>query len=670
MVSLFVISLQCFSCSSYKPSSTTPPPISVSVAPASAPVTVNQMKQFTATVTYDSQNMGVTWSLSCTGSCGLLSPSSTANPITYTAPANVPNPATVTLTAKSNADTTKTASATITVTSTPPPISVTVSPTSANVQVNQTANFTATVQNDTQNQGVTWTLSGAGCSGSTCGTLSSTSSASGTPVTYTAPASIPTTSTVTLTAKSISDTTKIASATITVTSATQAATPVFINGQRQVSTFLGRGTGAVTAGCDNNAENPSGNYLFCLADASSARNAIIAACVWSTAGVGSVTMTDDGGNAYTPMFATPPNDTSRTIQVWLAANAAAGVHQLTLAFATKPTGIQCGAYQFANVATASPNCGTTFASGTGTSVAARSFMPVANNCLIFQLGVTDLAPSGRWTAMSSPVFTLQDASPREGFAVQTFVQATAAAVNPTLTMSSSNGWVTAAVALKSASSGSAPTGMYVQRTAQNALVDGNSSYTFQFPCSGNLVVVAFNGNTGEQLTLVTGTNPTSNYTQIGSGVVGGEGIQQIWRSPDNIACTQNHTITISGTTITLGDVMFYDVTGAAAASPSDSTLATDSGNQSPFGPLNTASVTPSSSDGILFCTIGIALNGSISFNPTGYQDNQDENNGWGHFHYTSTIPITTSWGTDNRQGSGGVGYYSDACAAFKSATAH
>ena len=67
-----------------------------------------------------------------------------------------------------------------------------------------------------------------------------------------------------------------------------------------------------------------------------------------------------------------------------------------------------------------------------TSVAARSFMPVANNCLIFQLGVTDLAPSGRWTAMSSPVFTLQDASPREGFAVQTFVQATAAAVNPTV----------------------------------------------------------------------------------------------------------------------------------------------------------------------------------------------------------------------------------------------
>src|SRR5437867_1462567 len=164
VVSLLVVSLACLSCSSYKSSSTTPPPISVSVAPASASVTVSQTKQFTATVTYDSQNMGVTWSLSCTGSCGSLSPSSAANPVTYTAPSAIPG-SSVTLTAKSNADTTKTSQATIMVTAAPPPISVTVSPTSANVQVNQTANFTATVQNDSQNKGVTWTLSGTGCAG-------------------------------------------------------------------------------------------------------------------------------------------------------------------------------------------------------------------------------------------------------------------------------------------------------------------------------------------------------------------------------------------------------------------------------------------------------------------------------------------------------------------------
>ena len=651
VVSLLVVSLACLSCSSYKSSSTTPPPISVSVAPASASVAVNQMKQFTATVTYDSQNMGVTWSLSCTGSCGLLSPSSTANPITYTAPANVPNPATVTLTAKSNADTTKTGQATITVVQSSTPNITNLNPTSGPVGTPVTiagANFGATRGTST----VTFS-----------GTAATPSSWSATSIVAPVPSGA-TTGNVVVTVGGVASN----GVPFTVTSAT--AMPAFINGQRQVSTFIGRGTGAATAGCDNNTENASGNYLFCLADASLAGNAIIAACVWDTASVGVVTMADDGSNAYTPMFVTPPNDASRTIQIWLAANVAAQTHQLELAFGSKPTGIQCGAYQFANVATASLNCGQTSASGTGASLAAGSFAPAANNCLIFQLGVTDLAPSGTWTAMSSPVFTLQDASPREGFAVQTFVQGTAAAVNPTLTVSSSNAWVTAAVALKSGNSGGAPTGMYVRHIAQNALVGSKSTYTFQFPCSGNLVVVAFNGNTGESLSAVTGTNPTSNYTQVGSGVVGGEGIQQIWRSPDNIACTQNHTITISGTTITLGDVMFYDVTGAAVSSL-DSTLAIDSGDQGPFSsPLKAALITPNSNDGILFCTAGIADNGSNSFIPTGYQDNQDENNGWGHFHYTSASAIQTSWGTDQRQAPGGVGPYSDACAAFKSATAH
>src|SRR6266446_5700168 len=78
-------------------------------------------------------------------------------------------------------------STTLTVTGTPV-ISVAVSPTSANVQAGaSTQQFTAAVTNDAQNNGVTWSLSGAGCSGATCGTLSATSSASGAAITYAAP---------------------------------------------------------------------------------------------------------------------------------------------------------------------------------------------------------------------------------------------------------------------------------------------------------------------------------------------------------------------------------------------------------------------------------------------------------------------------------------------------
>src|SRR6266566_1678471 len=67
-------------------------------------------------------------------------------------------------------------------------ISVSVSPATASVRAGGgTQQFTATVHNDWHHRGVRWTLSGAGCSGSSCGTLSATTSASGAPLTYTAP---------------------------------------------------------------------------------------------------------------------------------------------------------------------------------------------------------------------------------------------------------------------------------------------------------------------------------------------------------------------------------------------------------------------------------------------------------------------------------------------------
>ena len=99
----------------------------------------------------------------------------------------------------------------------PTPSSVTISPTSASVKAGTgTQNFTATVMNDYLSRGVTWALSGAGCSGATCGSLSNMTSSS---VTYNAPTAA---ATVTLTATSVNDTSKSSTATITVTAAAAA----------------------------------------------------------------------------------------------------------------------------------------------------------------------------------------------------------------------------------------------------------------------------------------------------------------------------------------------------------------------------------------------------------------------------------------------------------------
>ena len=98
----------------------------------------------------------------------------------------------------------------------PPPTSVTISPSSASVAAGGNQNFTATVANDYLNRGVTWALSGSGCNGAACGSLTNLATSS---VTYNAPATVPSPATVSLTATSINDTMKSSTAMITVTSA-------------------------------------------------------------------------------------------------------------------------------------------------------------------------------------------------------------------------------------------------------------------------------------------------------------------------------------------------------------------------------------------------------------------------------------------------------------------
>jgi hypothetical protein len=238
----------------------TPPPAAISVAMsvATAGVQVGTTQAFTAMVANDSGNKGVTWTLSgagCSGAaCGTVAPASSASgtPVTYTAPGAVPSPASVTLTATAVADATKSASTTITLTTTPPPVGVTLSLPTANIVVSGTQAFIATVTGDTAGKGVTWTVTGAGCTGAACGTVTPTSSASGAAVSYTAPAAVPSPATVTLKATSVADTTKSASATITVTAA---AAPISVTLSLTTANVTVNGTQAFTATVGNDSAN-------------------------------------------------------------------------------------------------------------------------------------------------------------------------------------------------------------------------------------------------------------------------------------------------------------------------------------------------------------------------------------------------------------------------------
>src|SRR5450631_167283 len=179
------------------------PPVVVTISPKTAQVVAGKQQQFTSTVT-GSTNTSVSWKVSgtgCSGSaCGVISAAGL-----YVAPSVQPSPALVTVAAASNDDTTKSSSAAVTLL---PPVVVKVSPASAQVVAGKQQQFTAAVTGST-NTSVTWDVSGAGCTGSACGTISSGGL-------YTAPTTVPSPAQVSVTATSVADTTKLNTAVATI----------------------------------------------------------------------------------------------------------------------------------------------------------------------------------------------------------------------------------------------------------------------------------------------------------------------------------------------------------------------------------------------------------------------------------------------------------------------
>jgi hypothetical protein len=107
----------------------------------------------------------------------------------------------------------------------PGSVSVVISNAPASMAVGTSKSITATVTNDSTAAGVTWKVT---CGGSSCGAVNPTSGTGNNPTTtYTAPATVPSGTSVTIAATSLADTTQSATASISITAAP---TPVVANG--------------------------------------------------------------------------------------------------------------------------------------------------------------------------------------------------------------------------------------------------------------------------------------------------------------------------------------------------------------------------------------------------------------------------------------------------------
>jgi len=209
-------------------------------------LTVGSGTYLDATLTNDTALLGADWSVSCGSalapgtplpagqtidtSCGYFTPSHTTSaPVPayaenaagivtyYTAPAAPPKAGTVTLYASASGDHSQ--SSTLSVVIAGEPISVAIVASTAppfTLSIGETMTFTGTLSNDYTVGGgsIGWSVS---CRSSDCGSVSATKTTAGTAITYTAPATVPTGSTVTVTATSVTDPTESNSIIVTIT---------------------------------------------------------------------------------------------------------------------------------------------------------------------------------------------------------------------------------------------------------------------------------------------------------------------------------------------------------------------------------------------------------------------------------------------------------------------
>ncbi len=220
--------------------------------PAIKSLTVGGGTYLDVTLTNDKSLLGADWTVSCGNalppgtplppgqtvdtSCGSFSPnhtmsctpsgtpscipsysSSAAGYVTYySAPAAPPKAGTVTLYASSSTDHSRFSALTLVIAGQPISVGIVAStPPPFTLAVSGTMSLTGTLSNDYTVGGgsISWSLS---CQSSDCGSLGATKTTNGTAITFTAPATVPTGNTVTVTATSVTDPTVSNSIIITI----------------------------------------------------------------------------------------------------------------------------------------------------------------------------------------------------------------------------------------------------------------------------------------------------------------------------------------------------------------------------------------------------------------------------------------------------------------------
>lgn len=449
----------------------------------------------------------------------------------------------------------------------------------------------------------------------------------------------------------------------------RAATPAI------VQTVSGNYTGSGPAGGIISMQIP-------LMNGTQAGNAIVVGFqTGSRNGITSVTCSDDKSDTYANSeTGAGSDDGTAIVNICFALNVSAGARVITITF-TGSTGAaswntSAKAVEVMNIATSAALDKHGVNSQTATTCTTAAFTTTVANDFIFQYATVE-GNGVTWTAGTSP-WVLLGAEDINGDAAQSQVQTAAGAITPSITISSSLKCNSAAVALKSASSGSGnPAGIRVICFAHNNVpASFGNSITQQFPCPGsNAMAIVWIPVPGHTITCTStaGTFSTG-WAQAASVDSGTINMQICYVCGITGSATANVVITAAGSDSAGGTAFgFYGFSGAATSC--FDVAATASGNNTTTTTTNTVSITPGAANEAVIWGMDVisntaqgltsptgALFDAIQTNPIIGISPLDENGGYGHFYNLDTSAETWTEISNAEHGQ-----WVAAAAAFKAA---
>ena len=293
-------------------------------------------------------------------------------------------------------------------------------------------------------------------------------------------------------------------------------------------------------------------------------------------------ITDSSGDAWsTTPRVTAGNGTSTPVQaVFVLANATAATHTVTVHTSVSPAVFQYTVSEFAGTDGTSAGTSSNVRNGGG-SINAGTFTPANNDAgggnLIwalfsqtgdaFQVPPDDWVPGGGFTLLDADIASSRTTS-MDAHASMYLVQTASASVTPamTLTAGGPQNYMGVAVALRAAATGTTPpaAGIHVNRILHTTNATPPATWKFKVPGSGNLIVMAPN-----EPNVVTISSITDNKGNLWSSYAPAGDTPQFWYAANAITGPDLMvTVNRAGSQVNT-TVLWYDISGAAAAAPVD-----------------------------------------------------------------------------------------------------